>query len=198
MSDILCVTGRNLCKEDFLTRIDKLAKENPAGIILREKDLSEKDYKSLAKAVMDICNKYDVPCILHSFVKAAGELGSKAIHLPLSVLRTLSDEDKVAFTTLGASCHSVEDAIQAEKFGCAYIIAGHVFDTDCKKGLPGRGINFLQMICESVSVPVYAIGGINAKNIANVIKAGAKGACIMSGAMLCKDPKRYLETFKER
>ena len=132
---------------------------------------------------MEICNQYDVPCILHSFVKTAREIGCKSIHLPIPVLLELSKEDRSYFTTLGASCHSVEDAIKAEELGCSYIIAGHIFDTDCKKGLPGRGLDFLRNICESVKIPVYAIGGITADNIADVYAAGAKGACVMSGLM---------------
>lgn len=197
MCNVLCVTNRTLCREDFLTRIEKIARAHPAGILLREKDLSEEAYHLLAKTVLAICKRHNTPCILHSFVKASKELGHSAIHLPLPILRSLSGEDKKAFTTLGSSCHSVADAIEAEKLGCTYITAGHVFDTDCKKGLPGRGLNFLQRVCESTSVPVYAIGGICAENITEVIGTGAKGVCVMSNAMTCESPQNYLAAFKE-
>lgn len=198
MSDILCVTNRVLCREDFLVRIQKIAEARPAGIILREKDLTEEEYRELARATMQICDKYGTLCILHSFVNVANELGAKAIHLPLPILRMLSKEDREVFTMLGASCHSMEDAIEAESLGCTYITAGHVFDTDCKKGLPGRGINFLQNVCESVAIPVYAIGGISIENIVKVREAGANGACVMSSVMICEDPQKYLAAFKER
>ena len=198
MSDILCVTNRGLCREDFLVRIRKIAEARPVGIILREKDLTEEEYKELARATIQICDEYGTPCILHSFVNVAKELGVKAIHLPLPVLRMLSKEDREEFTTIGASCHSVEDAIESERLGCTYITAGHVFDTDCKKGLPGRGINFLQNVCESVAIPVYAIGGISEENFVEVIKAGANGACVMSNAMTCEEPRKYFAAFKER
>lgn len=194
--DILCVTNRMLCGEDFLIRIEKIAKENPLGMILREKNLSEKEYFGLAKKVIEICQKYDTPCILHNFVEAAVELNHEAIHLPLSILRTLSEKDKGKFSVLGTSCHSVEDAREAEKLGCTYIVAGHIFETDCKKGLEGRGINFLQSVCESISLPVYAIGGVNPQNISEIRRAGAKGACTMSGIMTCDSPKQYLAGFK--
>lgn len=197
MSDILCVTNRTLCKEDFLIRIEKIAKKNPQGVILREKDLFAKEYISLAKSVLEICQRYNTPCLLHSFVDIAKELSCTAIHLPLHILRTLSEEDKRAFTTLGASCHSVQDAKEAERLGCTYIITGHIFETDCKKGLAGRGPGFLHDVCTSVSIPVYAIGGINAQNIIKVRKAGAAGACIMSGLMTCDNPDEYLDGFKE-
>ena len=198
MSDILCVTNRGLCREDFLVRIRKIAEARPTGIILREKDLAEEEYRELARATIQICNKYGTPCILHSFVNVAKELGVKAIHLPLPELRMLSKEDREEFTTIGASCHSVEDAIEAESLGCTYITAGHVFDTDCKKGLPGRGLDFLQKVCESVAIPVYAIGGISEENFVEVIKVGASGACVMSKAMTCEEPRKYFAAFKER
>lgn len=196
MSDILCITNRLLCKEDFFTRIEKIASANPTGIILREKDLNEDEYKELAIRVLEICENYKTPCILHSFVCVAAELNCNALHLPLHILRSLSIEDKARFSTLGASCHSAEDAIEAEKLGCTYITAGHVFDTDCKKGLPGRGLEFLQNVCESVSIPVYAIGGINTDNIAKVRDTGATGACVMSGTMICEDVQKYLGELK--
>lgn len=196
MSDIICVTNRLLCNEDFLTRIEKIAEAKPAGIILREKDLSKEAYKLLASKVLAICEKHGITCILHSFADIASELNSRALHLPLPILRSLSVEVKSGFSILGASCHSVEDAMDAERLGCSYITAGHVFDTDCKKGLPGRGLKFLQAICESVSIPVYAIGGISTENIAVVRNAGAKGACVMSRAMGCKDLQKYLGELK--
>ncbi len=183
ISEVVCVTNRLICNGDFFDRIEKIAKKKPKAVILREKDLNEEYYQLLAKKVLEICNQYDVPCILHSFVKTAREIGCKSIHLPIPVLLELSKEDRSYFTTLGASCHSVEDAIKAEELGCSYIIAGHIFDTDCKKGLPGRGLDFLRNICESVKIPVYAIGGITVDNIADVYAAGAKGACVMSGLM---------------
>lgn len=196
MSDILCVTNRLLCREDFVARIEKIASARPAGIILREKDLSETEYKELAKAAMNICRRYGTLCILHSFSSVAAELNSTSLHLPLHLLRGLSAEEKRRFSVLGASCHSAREAIEAEKLGCTYITAGHVFDTDCKKGLPGRGLDFLEGVCESVSIPVYAIGGISAENIGEVRKSGAAGACVMSGTMISDDVQRYLSAFE--
>ena len=195
MSEILCVTNRTLCREDFLTRIERIAACHPAGIILREKDMKPEDYKELAAAVMELCDRYDVPCILHSFVGAALELRADAIHLPLHILREMASEQKAQFRTIGTSCHSVEDAMEAQRLGCTYITAGHVFETDCKKNLPGRGLDFLKAVCASVSIPVYAIGGISTDNIASVRGAGAKGACVMSGLMRCEDPEIYLASF---
>ena len=197
MSDILCITNRSLCKGDFLERIESIAACRPAGIVLREKDLPEEEYHVLAKQVMTICARYDVPCILHSFADTAIRLHAHDIHLPLPVLRTLTEKQKAAFSVIGASCHSVDDAIEAQKLGCTYLTAGHVFVTDCKKGLAPRGLDFLQNVCESVSIPVYAIGGISAHNIASVRANGAAGACIMSGLMCCEDPAEMLKNLEK-
>lgn len=197
MCEVLCVTDRLLCKEDFLSRIERLACAQPEGIILREKDLSASEYRSLAEAALEICEKHGTPCILHGFADIAIELGAAALHLPLHTLRELPQSKRRSFTVLGASCHGPEEAKEAEALGCTYITAGHVFDTDCKKGLPGRGIGFLKQVCESVTLPVYAIGGISEENAAQVIKAGARGVCVMSGAMTCADPREYLEKLRE-
>lgn len=179
-----------------MQRVEKIAACRPKGIILREKDLTEEEYKKLAEQVLKLCKRYEVPCILHSFADAVIEMGAENIHLPLHILRELDEKKKEKCKEIGASCHSVEEAREAEKLGCTYITAGHVFATDCKKGLPPRGLAFLQAVCQSVSIPVYAIGGIGSENIDSVRKAGAKGACIMSGLMGCADVEQFLRALK--
>ena len=196
-SDILSVTNRKLCREKFLDRIEKIAAAHPAGIILREKDLSEEEYRNLAEQVLEICRKQETQCILHCFCDTAIELECDAVHLPLSVLMNMDPEKRKKFRIMGASCHSGEDAVMAEKMGCTYITVGHIFDTDCKKGLPGRGLEFLKQVCQRVSVPVYAIGGITGTDMKKIRRTGASGACVMSGLMTCEDQKEYLEGFKE-
>lgn len=197
MSDILCVTNRNLCKEDFLIRIKRISACRPAGIILREKDMPEAEYRALAERVMNICADHGVKCILHSFVDAAIDLHADAIHLPLHILRGMTGEHKARFRMIGASCHSVEEALEAQALGCSYITAGHVFETDCKKGLPGRGLIFLRNICSAVQIPVYGIGGIDAGNIFEVRKAGASGACLMSSLMVSEDVPGLMKAMEE-
>lgn len=183
MSDVLCVTNRKLCEKDFLVRIEEIARMKPAGIVLREKDLSEEEYAKLALEVMGICSKYKVPCIQHNFTGVAKALHAKALHVPLPVLSEMTAEERKAFTTLGTSCHSIEEAKKAKELGCTYIIAGHIFETDCKKDVPPRGLEFLREVCNSVDIPVYAIGGINTDNMALVKEAGAAGGCMMSRLM---------------
>lgn len=192
-SDILCITNRKLCSENFLKRIETIAAAHPAAIVLREKDLTEKQYQILAEQIMDICKKQTVLCILHSFTNVAISLHAKAIHMPLPCLKKMTEKDKKYFNIIGASCHSVEEAKEAQQLGCTYITAGHIFLTDCKKGLPGRGLAFLKEVCDNVRIPVYAIGGISADNIESIRQTGAKGACVMSGLMNCIDVKETLK-----
>lgn len=195
MSEIICVTNRKLCEGDFLQKIGKIAAAKPHSIVLREKDLPEGDYEALAKEVLDICRKYDTPCTLHSFAQTAAKLGAERIHLPMGTLRNLTAAERAQFAVIGASVHSPEEAQEAQMLGAAYLTAGHIFATDCKKGLPGRGLEFLSEVCRSVSIPVYAIGGMTPDNIGEVRKAGASGVCVMSSIMQCENESEYLKRF---
>ena len=196
MYKIICITNRSLCGKDYLRHLEAVAAAHPDAMILREKDLSEAEYLRLAQQAKAICEKHQTPLILHSYSNAAKALSHKAIHLPMPILRTLSAEERSYFSVLGASCHSVEEAKEAEQFGCTYITAGNIFETDCKKGLPGKGAEFLREICESVNIDVYALGGISARNIAEVMRSGADGACIMSGFMKAEDPEKFMEDLR--
>lgn len=179
---MLAVTNRKLCEVPFLEQIERLASFRPAGILLREKDLSEDEYKSLAGKVLEICKKWQTPCILHSWPLAARELGCRSLHLPMEALRRQSG-DLADFSCVGASVHSVPEALEAQRLGAAYVTAGHVFLTDCKKGVPPRGLVFLKEVCEAVDIPVYGIGGVNQENFRQVLDQGAAGYCVMSEAM---------------
>jgi thiamine-phosphate pyrophosphorylase len=203
MYKILAITNRHLCSNDFLTQIEnicslneKKSEINSVSIVLREKDLSENDYKDLAAKVMKICEKNNTECILHTYYKVARELNCKKIHLPLHVLKSKPDIYK-EFNEVGASIHSVNEAVEAANLGATYITAGHIFATDCKKDIPPRGLSFLSSVCSSVNIPVFAIGGISLSNAQKAINAGADGICIMSGLMNCKDPRVLVYTYKK-
>lgn len=188
---IIAVTNRSLCERPFFEQIRRVCETKPAALILREKDLPETEYEELAEQVLEICEEYGVICIFHSYIEAAKRLGRRYVHLPLPLLRTCmqkteneesGNENKLI---LGCSVHSIEDAIEAEKLGASYLTAGHIFATDCKRGLPPRGTDFLKQVCETVNIPVYAIGGIGLDDgkIDRVCECGAAGACIMSAFM---------------
>lgn len=191
MFKLLCVTNRALVKENFRERLEKIASAGVDSIILREKDLSEAEYFALLKGLEGL------PILPHTFVNVALKSGKNAIHLSLSDFFKLKEGEKSKLKTIGVSCHSVEEARRAEELGAGYLTAGHIFETDCKRGVPARGLEFLEQVCKSVRIPVYAIGGICAENIHEVKERGAKGVCVMSGAMLCDDPKEYFRKLRE-
>ena len=163
-SDIICVTNKSICEksgEIFLERIRKVAEARPLAIILREKDLSLEEYRELAGEVSKICKRVEESrLIIHNFYEIILENGIDkngsvneftSLHMPLWKLEELYKNQPGVYAELrskllhlGASCHSVEDAKLAEKLGCTYIIAGHIYNTDCKKGLEGRGLGFLR------------------------------------------------------
>lgn len=180
--DVMVVTNRKLCKQELTKQVAKLTKLNPQGIILREKDLSEDQYEKLSIEILEICRQGNVTCILHYYPEVAKRLHCKNIHLPLHKLREIKC-DSSDFTIIGASVHSREEAREAEQLGATYLMAGHVFETDCKKGVTPRGLEFLREICQNVTIPVYAIGGIKESNAEQVMACGAKGICMMSTVM---------------
>ena len=198
MSDIICVTSRKLCPRDFFEQLGLIADSGAKFVILREKDLSEKEYGALAEKALKLFQGKKTELFLHYYWKTAALLGSRNIHLPLHVLREMKDADKSYFTGIGVSCHSVEDAIEAERLGASYIYAGHIFMTDCKKDLAPRGLDFLRRVCYSVDIPVYAIGGISPGNIDSVRSCEAAGACVMSGFMRCTDPSAFIGGFNRK
>ncbi len=171
----IAVTNRNMCT-NLIDRIACLS--DYEYIILREKDLSEEDYYNLAKKAVAISNRI----ILHTFIDTAYRLDYKKIHLPYSVFKENIKRLK-EFDIVGVSTHSVEEAVNCEKMGADYITSSHIFRTDCKKGLEPKGLVFLEKVCQSVNIPVYALGGINNSNSELCIKAGARGVCMMSQAM---------------
>lgn len=181
---VRCITNRHLSVQDYGTQIRQIAQAGPEALIVREKDLPEEAYEQLAIQVMEICAQYGVFCILHTYADVAVRLHADGLHLPLHLLLTMPEEQKTKIPVLGASVHSVQEALQAQKAGAAYLTAGHVYETDCKRGMPARGLSFLREVCQAVpDLPVYALGGICAENAADCIRAGAHGVCIMSECM---------------
>ena len=202
-NNIICVTNRFLCEDIsvFFEKIQNIANAEPYSIILREKDLSEDEYLSLALRVRTLCCSTGTMLFVHNYPMAALKCSADGLHMPLHRLKEYmeacpEEADMVLskMKYLGASCHSVEDALLAESLGCNYIVAGHIFDTDCKKGLPGRGIDFLKDVVNAVSIPVFAIGGINKENYHKIKEAGASGACLMSSLMISNNPKELLHS----
>lgn len=183
MFSIIAVTNRHLCNRPLTEQIERIASEVKLDkLILREKDLCEKEYERLAINVMKICKENQTDCILHTYTQVAMRLNCSKIHMSVSNCKE-NKEQLHFFKEIGVSVHSIEEAIWAGQNGATYLTAGHIFMTDCKKGIPPRGIDFLKEVCNEVSIPVYAIGGIQKEKLSAIEQAGASGACIMSQFM---------------
>lgn len=169
----------------------------PDGIILREKDLEEAEALEYAKRCQYMAETYHVPFGINGFPTIAQQLHISWLHLSVDAFRKLKREEYSMVNRIGVSVHTVEEAIEMEQLGASYLIAGHIFPTDCKKGLPARGITFLQEICNRVMIPVFAIGGITKERKAAVLNTGAVGYCVMSELMSCESPKKIIEDFRE-
>lgn len=190
---VICVTHRLLCPDDFLERLDRIAAQHPYAIVLREKDLSESEYEALARDCLRICQKHDVPLNLNSQIAVARRIGCDGIHLPFHLL--LQHKNELGdFSRVGVSLHSPEEAAQLADTPATYVQAGHVFPTDCKAGVPPRGLSFLRAVCQATDLPVFGIGGITAERYPAVLQTGAAGACIMSGLMTCNDVAQTMQS----
>lgn len=188
----IVITNRHLVQGDFLKQLEKVTKLRPHALILREKDLTDDAYESLAKKVFDLCKREDITFFLHTKIEIARKIGCQNIHLSIPVLKGLSETEKKALTEdfceISISCHSMEDVEIAMAGGATQIILGTIFETECKKGVLGKGVEFVREICQKCPVPVYAIGGMNMQRLPLVIDAGAAGCCMMSGFMQTTKP----------
>ena len=183
----IVITNRHLVQGDFLKQLEKVTKLHPHALILREKDLTDDAYESLAKKVFDLCKREDITFFLHTKIEIARKIGCQNIHLSIPVLKGLSETETKALTEdiceISISCHSMEDVEIAMAGGATQIILGTIFETECKKGVLGKGVEFVREICQKCPLPVYAIGGMDLQRLPLVIDAGAAGCCMMSGFM---------------
>ena len=185
---LIAVTDSASCPRPLaeqIERLTKLTELRPQAVILRAKSLDKAAYRTLALEVQQSCEAAGIPLILHSDWHLAHELGIQNLHLPLALLRQMPACERVHFTWLSTSVHSVEEAIEAQALGATMLIAGHIYTTQCKAGLAPRGLGFLQAVCSAISLPVYAIGGIgfDAEQHAELLANGAREACVMSAYM---------------
>lgn len=175
------ITSKKLCNDDFLARIEEIAMSHPDRVILREKQMTEDEYRTYAYDCQSICRLYDVPFSVNGFINIDREIHSD-LHVSFEVLQ--ADPALVQeFRILGVSVHSSEEAKEAERLGASYLIAGHIYETDCKRGMPPRGLDFLQQVAYAVSIPVLAVGGITKERLPYIYANGAAGACVMSTFM---------------
>ena len=194
------ISNRKLCENENLEKqIEKIFSAYQRKIILenfeivaltlREKDLYKNEYLKLVEKIYPICQKYRIDLILHQNYDLVLEdkYNIEGIHLSYNTFKSLNKNirEKLIkkYKRIGVSIHSLEEARKVENLGASYVVAGHIFETDCKKGLEPRGLNFIKELSSILTIPIFAIGGINKENSNLVLNSGAFGVCMMSSLM---------------
>ena len=194
------ITNRKLCENENLEKqIKKIFSAYEKKIILknfeivaltlREKDLDKNEYLNLVKKIYPICKKYGIDLILHQNydLNLDEKYNIEGIHLSYEIFKSLNknirEELIKKYKRIRVSIHSLEEAKDVENLGATYVVAGHIFETDCKKGLEPRGLNFIKELSSILTIPIFAIGGINEENSNLVLNSGAFGVCMMSSLM---------------
>ena len=194
------ISNRKLCENENLEKQIKkifsayekkiiLKKFEIVALTLREKDLNKNEYLKLIEKVYPICQKYKINLILHQNydLNLDDKYNIEGIHLSYSIFKSLNENIKAElikkYKRIGVSVHSLNEAKEVESLGASYVVAGHIFETDCKKGLEPRGLKFIEDLSSTLTIPIFAIGGIDEKNSLSVINNGAFGVCMMSSIM---------------
>ena len=194
------ISNRKLCENENLEKqIEKIFSAYQRKIILenfeivsltlREKDLNKNKYLKLVEKIYPICQKYRIDLILHQNydLRLDNKYNIKGLHLSYNTFKSLNknirEELIRKYKKIGVSIHSVDEAKEVENLGANYVVAGHIFKTDCKKDLEPRGLKFIQELSLILTIPIFAIGGINQENSHLVINSGAFGVCMMSSLM---------------
>lgn len=194
------ISNRKLCENENLEKqIEKIFSAYEKKIILknfeivsltlREKDLDKNEYLNLVEKIYSICKKHKINLILHQNydLNLDDKYMIEGLHLSYEIFKSLNKNIREGlikkYKRIGVSIHSLEEAKEAEILGASYVVAGHIFETDCKKGLEPRGLNFIKKLSSILTIPVFAIGGIDENNSQSVIDSGAFSVCMMSSLM---------------
>ena len=194
------ITNRKLCENENLERqIEKIfsAYEKKiflenfeiVALTLREKDLDKNEYLNLVEKIYPICKRYGIDLILHQNYDLNLDKKYKigGFHLSYKIFKSLNKNirEKLIkkYKRIGVSIHSLDEGKEAEILGATYVVAGHIFETDCKKGLKPRGLNFIEELSSTLTIPIFTIGGINQENSNLVIDSGVFSVCMMSSMM---------------
>ena len=194
------ISNRKLCENENLEKqIEKISSAYErkinlknfeiVALTLREKDLDKNEYLKLIEEIYPICQKYKINLILHQNydLNLDDKYKIDGIHLSYSIFKSLNQNIKAElikkYKRIGVSIHSLNEAKEVENLGASYVVAGHIFETDCKKGLEPRGLKFVEDLSSTLTIPIFAIGGIDEKNSLSVINSGAFSVCMMSNLM---------------
>ncbi len=193
------VTDRKVAVKDFYQIVQEAVAAGVDGIILREKDLIQKDLYSMAKRVRAIVKGTDTKLMINGNLSVAREVKAQGYHMGFEKFMEEESKNLNDFPgTIGVSVHSVGEAKTAEKKGADYLLAGHVFETSCKKGLEPRGVPWLKEIIEEVNIPLIAIGGIDQKNVNQLQSIGLHGIAVRSLIMESSEAKSIVKSLRRQ
>ena len=168
---------------------------------MREKGdpMTEDELLTEALALKALCEEYGVPFVIDDDVELAKKGGADGVHVGQSDMacveaRKALGERKV----VGVSAQTVEQAVQAEKDGADYLGVGAVFPTSSKDDADDVSHDTVQAICEAVSIPVIAIGGISKDNVGQLAGLGLDGIAVISAIYAADDLKAATEDLKAR
>lgn len=171
-------------------------------IQLREKNLDQEHFMEEAVELKELCKKYKVPFVINDDVEIAAKMDADGVHVGQSDMeagdvRAKLGPDKI----LGVSAQTVEQAVLAEQRGADYLGVGAVFTTGSKDDADDVSHETLKAICEAVSIPVIAIGGIGASNVMQLKGTGICGIAVISAIFAQKDivnATKELKTLTEK
>ena len=187
---LYAVTDRAWTGSQPLARQVEAALQNGATCLqLREKALDPAAFREEARQMAVLCGRYGVPLIITDNVKVALACGAAGVHLgqqdmPIAQARRMAGPDLI----LGASAHTVQEALEAQAAGADYLGVGAVFSTSTKADASPLPLTTLREICAAVSIPVVAIGGITETNLLQLTGCGAAGVAVVSAIFGAPDP----------
>lgn len=188
---LYAITDRAWVGEKSLYEQVEDALEGGATCIqLREKHLDYESFLEEAKEMAKLCHKYNVPLIINDNAQIAAEADADGVHVGQKDMKA-ADVRKIIGDKriLGVSARTVEQAKEAEENGADYLGVGAVFTTLTKSDAKPVEHSVVKQICETVDIPVVAIGGINDENILELKGTGVDGVALVSAVFASKDIK---------
>ena len=198
--DVYPVTCEGLSQGRSNLQVLEAVIQGGSNIIqLREKDYPKKDLYNLALKFKEITTRAGVLLIINDHVDIALGVEADGVHLgqqdlPVQVARKLAPE-----LLIGASTHSLEQGLQAEKHGADYINIGPIFSTETKEGV-GRslGPEAISEISPQIKIPFTVMGGINEDNIEQVLAKGARRVAMVTAITKAVDIAAKVKSLKEK
>lgn len=175
-------------KDDLYTQVKKALKGGITFLQLREKELDDETFLKEALKIKELAREYNVPFVINDNVDIAIKSNADGVHVGQSDMeagdvRKKIGEDKI----LGVSASNLEEAKLAEKKGADYLGVGAVFSTSTKLDADDVSFDTLKEICDNVSIPVVAIGGISRDNISKLKGTNVDGAAVVSAIFASQD-----------